>query len=221
MAAVTETKPPARPLWWRVVARVVDLLLLAAFLVIVAGAAVLYSPDPVSEWARPGIEAGINRYLEGARERAAANALTVADRLVLHSAILGGAALSWFAYPEGARVLVHAVYGGGSDLELDPSYFADSEYLRDQVRRLGTGTHGPLYVNQSDDWRLSLAFNPYYLDVTECRVRLYHPRMVFADPAAKPVHTVVPVGKLELRVWDNLVGALHPTPFAASSEWER
>ncbi len=141
--------------------------------------------------------------------------------MLLVAGISVGTGVGGLFYPEGAQILRHAVYGEGADLQVDAAYLSRSAYVAAQVEYLGEGDHGPLWVDQRDDWRLSLAFNPYYLRVTEDRVRLYHPTMKFTPADGRPIHTVVPVGKLRIRVWDNLVSALGATPFLAYSEWPR
>jgi len=146
--------------------------------------------------------------------------LSGADRLLLHTAVTSGIVVGWFAYPEASAILRHYVYGDGSGLELPADYFRQSAYLQRQVRDLGPGRHGPIGFEQVLDWRLSLALNPYYLDIADGRVRLFHPRIEFAATSGPPTRTVVPIGKLQIRFYDNLVQALDPTPFSVHAEWQ-
>jgi hypothetical protein len=111
------------------------------------------------------------------------------------------------------------VYGDGSDLRLESSYFRHSNLLAMEIERRSPGNHGPIWFQQSADMRLSLTFNPIFISVSGRSVRVGHPRIKFAAPEAPPVLTVIPVGKLRLRVFDNLVGALQSKPFAAYAEW--
>jgi hypothetical protein len=194
---------------------------LAALLAALGACLLIWSPDPISALGRAHAERGLDLYLDGMRQRGARGELSTVDRAVLHGGILVGTGVGGLFYPEGARILRHTVYGGGADLELDASYFAESEYLRRQIDDLGPGDHGPLWLKQSDDWRLSLAFNPYYLRIMEDRVRLYHPTMKFSAAAAKPVHTMVPIGRMRIKVYDNLVSALGADEFLCYAEWPR
>jgi hypothetical protein len=155
------------------------------------------------------------------QKRAAAGRLTRLDRVILHLGVLGGIAIGQFIAPEGAAVLRHAVYGGGSDLQLNPSYFKRSKFLAMEIARRGPGTHGPIRFQQSEDMRLSLAFNPIYITISDRSVRIGHPRVQFAAPDGPPVLTIIPIAKLRLRMFDNLVGALQLKPFAAYAEWLR
>ncbi len=185
-----------------------------------AAVAVATSGDPLASALRPRAEAAINGYLAAMQKRAAAGKLSGLDRAALHLGIWGGIAVGTFVSPEGTLVLTHAVYGDGSELRLDPTYFKRSKFLAKEIKRLGPGEHGPISFPQDEDMRLSLVFDPVFISVKGRRVRVGHPRIRFAEPNAPPVLTVVPIGKLRLRVFDNLVGALQEKPFAAYAEWQ-
>lgn len=170
---------------------------------------------------RTALESGINLHLEGMRRRAARGQTTTVDVVVLHGGILAGAGLAPWLSPEGYAVLRHAAYGQGEDLELGHGYFSRSPYLQRQVSERGVGRHGPLWVQQQEDWRLSLTFNPYYLTITEETVRISHPTMRFQKPTERRSDTIVPIGKMRIIIPDNLVGALQQHTFRAYAEWER
>ncbi|MCB9680690.1 MAG: hypothetical protein H6733_04390 [Alphaproteobacteria bacterium] len=163
----------------------------------------------------------MNDALERARVRASTGALTAVDRALLRLAVAAGVVAGAVVSPEGSAVLAHAVFGDGSDLDLDPSYLRRSVWIQERVRALGPGRHGPLLVPPGADERLSLALQPVYLDVDADRVRVGHPRIAFAAPDAARVITIVPVGRLRFVVPDNLVGALQTRPFAAWATWPR
>ena len=146
--------------------------------------------------------------------------LTILDRVILHLGVLGGIVFGQFISPEGAAILFHAVYGDGSDLQVDSSYFKRSKLLAMEIERRGPGNHGPIWFQQSEDMRLSLTFNPIFINISDRSVRVGHPHIKFAAAEAPPVPTVIRVGKLRLRMFDNLVGALQSMPFAAYAEWQ-
>ncbi len=203
------------------VSSAVKLAIIAICLCGLAAAGIVFSDDPLSARIRPRAEATINGLLASMQRRAAAGELTRLDRIVLHAGVLGGIAIGQFISPEGAAILRHAVYGDGSELRLDPAYFKRSRFLAAKIERLGPGAHGPVRFRQSVDMRLSLAFNPVFITISDGRVRIGHPRVQFAAPGAPPVVTVIPIGKLRLRMFDNLVGALQQKPFPAYAEWRR
>jgi len=181
---------------------------------------ILFSPDPASSRLRTFVEAGTNSYIKNLADRASMQALTSTDKLMLKMSIGTGVAVSKFKYPEASTLLSHYLHGDGSDLELDSNYFSNSAYLQSIIEKLGRGNHGPLTLRQSDDWRLSLALNPYYLNVTAERIRIYHPKISFAPVDSERVYTIVPLGKLNLRVYDNLVSVMSPKSFYVYSEWQ-
>ena len=201
-------------------ARITLALVIAVASVGVVSGALVLSGDPISTAGRSQVESGLNSYLEGARLRAASGDLGSADILLLHAGIVVGSVVGAFISPEGGAILWHAVHGDGSELRLDPKYFRQSRYLAVQIQTMGGGEHGPIWIPQAADWRLSLAFNPIYLVVNPHTIRVGHPNIRFAGPRDAPTFTVVPIGRFRLRVPDNLVGALQPIQFATWAEWE-
>lgn len=176
--------------------------------------------DPLSQQIRKTTGYNLNSYIENITTKSSQGTLSTFDKTVLHTGLLAGVATSQVQYPEASRLLYHYVYGDGSTLKLSSSYFKESSYLQNTISRLGEGEHGPITLKQSDDWRLSLVLNPYYLTVTEQEVRLYHPQIAFEPvKSTNKVMTIVPVGKLRLKVYDNLISALNPKPFYTYSEW--
>ena len=195
----------------------VTVFAICSFGLVTAGA--VFSNDPLSAGMRPRAEVAINGLLASMERRSATGKLTILDRGILRLGVLGGIFFGQFIAPEGAAILCHAVYGDGSDLRLDSSYFRHSNLLAVQIHRRGPGNHGPIWFQQSADIRLSLAFNPMFITIFNRSVRVGHPHVQFAAPNARPIVTVIPVGKLRLRMFDNLVGALQSKPFAAYAEW--
>jgi hypothetical protein len=202
-----------------VIGGTVKVAIVASCLFGLVAAGAVFSDDPLSAAIRPRAEATIDGLLASMQKRAAAGELTILDRIVLHSGVLAGIAIGQFISPEGAAILRHAVYGDGGELRLDPSYFKRSRFLAAEIERRGPGNHGPVRFRQSEDMRLSLALNPVFIAISGGSVRAGHPRIQFAAPDAPPVLTIIPIGKLRLRMFDNLVGALQRKPFAAYAEW--
>lgn len=176
--------------------------------------------DPLSQKMRRVTENRVNQYIENLLDKASQGTLNNLDRTLLHTGLLMGLSISWLRYPEASMLLYHAVYGDGSTLELSSSYFKRSSYIQETINKLGEGQHGPISLEQARDWRLSLALNPYYLTITSKTIRLYHPSIVFASAKNAPkVVTIVPIGKLKLKVYDNLVSVINSKPFYVYSEW--
>lgn len=178
--------------------------------------------DPLSKSFRAKTEASINSYVEGLTDKAFDGSLSFFDKTVLHFSVLSGVVYTRFTFPEASALLYHYVYGDGSDLMLDSAYFQKSDYLNRTITTLGLGEHGPIALEQSQDWRLSLALNPYYLSVTKNNVKLFHPKITFAPLHEKDkTFTIVPIGKMKLKIYDNLISAMNPDSFYVYSEWTR
>lgn len=187
--------------------------------ILVVSVAVLEGPVPTKM--RNAVEFIIHDYNNSLMDKAERNDLTIFDEWILRAGLLVGTTLSRYHYPEASMILNHYVYGDGSTLQLPQHYFANSSYLNKLVSSLGDGDHGPLALKQHQDWRLSLALNPFYLSISGEKVRIYHPKVEFAPVGSARVVTVVPVGKLRVQIYDNLVSALDPTPFEAFAEWSQ
>jgi len=192
---------------------ILKVLALIVLFTTLAFVGVIYSSDPLSSKLRVSAEHYINSYIENLANRASSGNLTSGDRRALNFSVFSGVTISKFKYPEAAKILHHYVHGDGSELKLDATYFRNSRYLTSVISRLGTGDHGPLTLTQSQD-------NPYFLKVTADRVRVYHPQISFAPTNGPKVFTIVPVGRMKIKVFDNLVSALNPTPFSVYAEWD-
>ena len=187
---------------------------------IITAAGVLFSDDPISTPLRAHIQARINSEIDALYLKVRDGQESSADRVLLRGTVASGIAVGWFSYPEASAILFHYVYGDGSELRLSADYFRRSGYLQEQVRKLGPGEHGPVGFEQARDWRLSLALNPFYLKVESDRILLFHPKIDFVASSGPPTRTIVPIGKLRIRFYDNLVNALDPTPFPVFAEWK-
>lgn len=177
--------------------------------------------DPLSQQLRTWTEHNLNQAIENLTVKAEHQQLNWLDKTVLHSALWLGCGIAYWQYPEASKILWHYVYGQGEALTLEAEYFQQSDYLKQQIQQLGQGKHGPLTLKQAQDWRLSLALNPYYLDITANDVRIYHPHIAFAPLNSTRTYTILPLGYLRLRLYDNLIQAFNPKPFAVSASWKR
>ena len=174
--------------------------------------------DPVSSKLRVYTEKTINNYLYNIAIKGQEDRLNLFDKSILHSGLIIGNTISRIAYPEASKLLFHYVYGDGSDLNLNSRYFRKSFYLKQKINELGNGHHGPIGLKQHEDWRLSLALNPYYINIESNNMYIYHPKIKFTSSGGKLVPTIVPIGKLKLKVYDNIISSLNPVPFKAYSQ---
>lgn len=176
--------------------------------------------DPVSKRLRTSTENSFNRYVDFLLAKATKNELNSLDKAIMHVGTKTSIVATKFIYPEASALLDHYVYGDGSDLKLSADYFKSSSYLQNKIDTLGNGEHELIPLKQEEDWRLSLVFNPYFLDVSPEQVKIYHPQIEFAPVTAEKEPTFIAIGKMKLRVYDNLFSAMSPTPFYAYAEWE-
>ncbi len=199
----------------------VILFIIAVVLLTSFGISVTSFDDSFSTFLRKNTEYVLNGYIKYLADKGSKGGLNRFDKAIINIGILSGVALTRFVYPEGSKILYHYVHGDGSTLELSSDYFKKSKYLQNKINQLGNGEHGPIALRQSQDWRLSMALNPFFLIITQNHVRIYHPNIVFAPVRGKQVHTIFKLGLLRLKVYDNLVSALNTSSFYVYSEWKR
>lgn len=177
--------------------------------------------DAISQNLRFATEGVVNGYIDDLSDKATKNELNTFDRSFLHSSISKGIMFSRSKYPEASTLLQHFVYGDGSELELIAEHFKESPYLQNKIAELGEGEHGPIALTQEDDMRLALAVNPYYLSIGAEKVRLYNPAVTFGEASSDRIMSIVPMGKLQFNIYDELVTAMEPEPFYVFAEWSR
>ena len=177
--------------------------------------------DPISKKLRTGTENSFNQYVDFLLTKAQKDELNSLDWAIMHAGTKTSIVATKFIYPEASILLDHYVYGDGSDLKLPADYFQTSDYLQNKIEVLGNGEHDLIKLEQEEDWRLSLVFNPYFLNVTPEKVKIYHPEIKFASVTEEKEPTFIAIGKMKLRVYDNLFSAMSPTPFYGYAEWEK
>lgn len=165
------------------------------------------------------LELKINTYLYCLNEDRKKQSVKWVDRVLLRLSVNCGLAVSWFKYPEASKMLYHYIYGDGKALTLNSQYFSNSEFLQKIVVKFGSGTHGPIGMIQEDDYRLSLALNPFFLTVLVDSVIIFHPEVDFVQPNSPDAYTIVKVFGLQLKVFDGLVSILEGKPYYVSSVW--
>ncbi|NBB21556.1 hypothetical protein GVN20_19480 [Runella sp. CRIBMP] len=174
--------------------------------------------DPLSRLFRTNTESALNQYLKKMSVRAENRTLTRGDKIIIKTLTHCGIVAAYPIYPEAARIIYHLLHGKGTPYQIPSSYFEDSPYLQNEISKRGIGNFGPIGLRQHQDWRLSLAFNPYYLRITKDSVEVYHPNM--ACLTSHKIVTTVPLGRLNVRVHDNLLTPFQ-TPYYCFAKWRR
>ena len=175
--------------------------------------------DRTSQWLRHHSEQALNGYLLQMAHRADQNALTIFDRFVVHSLVIGGAVVGYPMYPEAAQSLIHCIYGNGEPMEVSAQYFKQSPFIQKEIRRLGVGNHREMLMHQADDWRTSLTFNPYNLRITRDSVELYYNKSHFKPSAY--IGTRIPFGRFLFRFPHSPLAALQGPPYRLYARWKR
>ena len=191
------------------------LIVIFTFLVL----SLTYFTDPISSRFRLYTQNSLSNFFENLAKRNSESSLTSVEVCLLEMGAVVASGIFYWSYPEASKVLFHSIYGKGEPLILSPYYFEQSHYLKRTIARLGVGHHGPLTMHQHEDYRLSLVFNPYFLEIHPNRVRIYHPDLEFVSNGDASVYTWIRFGKLKFKFFDSIVSAVQSKAFYVSSEW--
>jgi hypothetical protein len=114
------------------------------------------------------------------------------------------------SYPEGMSVLTHYIFGGGKNLELKSNYLPKSPVIINKLKNMKIGETKIVTFKQYKDWRLSYALNPFRLKKLKNGFKIY--QYIKFDTTGK-VYTIVNLFGCKIKVYDNWVNLLNPTPY--------
>jgi hypothetical protein len=193
-----------------------------AFLILFC--AFFFSPDPVSGLVRGVVGGGIESWVDGAVTRAEGGDVSSFDRFMAELAVRAGILSFKGRAPEAAEIVSHYCYGDGSELRLDSTYIRTSPIIRRALAEVPVGQSKFVSYSQEEDFRLSLALNPFTLShrkIGDADWYRVSQAIDFDKPGSgKKVKTLLKFGLLEFKVRDAFVGLLNCKPFVASSEWQ-
>lgn len=86
-----------------------------------------------------------------------------AQKAAVVGIIVGG----YFLYPEASKVVAHYCFGNGDTLHLDPTYIRNSRVIVQKLNTMKIGESKEVRFNQTEDWRLSYALNPFTIKRTK------------------------------------------------------
>jgi len=103
-------------------------------------------------------------YFKDLERRAAVGQETTPEVLGLQVAYGGMVAVGSVLYPEASEVLYEFCWGGGDDPEIDSDYVRQSPFIRKKLASLRPGQKWSGWYKQTEDVRLSYAFNPITIE---------------------------------------------------------
>ena len=118
----------------------------------------------------------------------------------------------------------HYCYGDGSELFLDPSYIKTSPVVANALQTLQEGVVKDVRFRQEEDYRLSLALNPFKI-VMKTNNGFTHYKITqkieFDTGKGKTkVKTSIRLGRFQVMVSDGFVHAVGCKPFEVFAEWD-
>jgi hypothetical protein len=114
------------------------------------------------------------------------------------------------SFPEGVSMITHYVFGNGKKLELKSNYLPNSPVIIKSLKSMKVGQTKVIRFKQYKDWRLSYALNPFRLKKLKNGFGIY--QYIKFDTTGK-VYTIVNILGVKMKIYDNWVNLLNPTPY--------
>jgi hypothetical protein len=166
----------------------------------------------------------LTMYFNNLRHRAVRNQETWPEVAGLQVMYGGMVVVGGVFYPEASQVLYEFCWGGGDYAVVDPSYIRNSPMIRSRLKKLKPGQHWPPgggygHFKQTEDVRLSYAFNPLAIDKKrDGTVVVTSP--VKVAKLTEDVYTRFYLGPFTFDLPDSLMRvACRKTDYVARSEW--
>lgn len=106
----------------------------------------------------------LTNYFRGLEKRAVTDDVHGIEIVTLQAAYGGMVAVGSVLYPEASQVLYEFCWGGGDDFEISAEYVKQSPFIRKKLAELEPGQKWAGGFNQTEDVRLSYAFNPISIE---------------------------------------------------------
>jgi hypothetical protein len=133
--------------------------------------------------------------------------------LVNKIVVFGMIVVGSFLYPEASQILNHYCFGNGEDLVLESDYIKNSPVVIKELKRMKIGQKKKVSFTQKQDWRLSYALNPFYIEKRKDKVIIT--QYIKFDETNKSYTQFGPI-----KLPDNIVHTFKCTPFKVYHEFK-
>jgi hypothetical protein len=142
--------------------------------------------------------------------------LIVTSMTIFHKKIIviGMMFVGSFIYPEASQILTHYCFGNGEKLILESDYIKNSPVVLKELEKMKIGQKKRVTFIQKEDWRLSYALNPFYIEKRKDKVIItQHIKFATTDK------TYTWFGPFKIS--DNIVHTFKCTPYDVYYEFKR
>ena len=126
--------------------------------------------------------------------------------------VLGMIVVGSFIYPEASQILNHYCFGDGEQLVLDSEYIKNSPVVIRELKKMKVGQKKKVVLKQNEDWRLSYALNPFYIEKKKDKVIIT--QYIKFDSTNESYTWFGP-----FKIFDNIVHVFDCTPFDVYCEF--
>jgi hypothetical protein len=128
--------------------------------------------------------------------------------------VLGMMFVGSFIFPEASQILTHYCFGSGEKLVLQSDYIHNSPVVIRELKKMKVGQKKRIVFKQHEDWRLSYALNPFYIEKRKDKVIITQ-HIKFAT--TNETYTLFGPFKIS----DNIVHVFDCTPYDVYYEFPR
>lgn len=159
-------------------------------------------------------------YFKNLEKRATKGQDTLAEKAALGAVYNGMIGVGYFLYPEASKVLYHFCHGDGRRVEIDSSYIQNSTAIQKRLKKLRPGQSWKGWIKQSEDRRLTYAYNPIKIENLGSKVRVSS--KVRVVKLGKGVYTRIYMGDFTFDLPDSLMRVgCKAKEYTAYTEWTR
>ena len=161
---------------------------------------------------------GLNAHLRMIEKHAAADDVSFSDKLFLQVFFRGGIAGGAVVVPPASRILRRCINGSSRNLTLHSRYISHrSPKIKESLGKIEHKPDGTYHFGgfkQSEDYKLSMAFNPYNITLSTVKGKRYATVWLDFDWPEIPNSQVtnVPIGPMNIRINDGLVHVISDCP---------
>lgn len=127
--------------------------------------------------------------------------------------VLGMILVGSIIYPEASKILSHYCFGNGQELILQSNYIKNSPVVVNELKKMRIGEKKKVSFKQYQDWRLSYALNPFYIEKRKDKIIIS--QYIKFDNTDKSYTWFGP-----FKISDNIVHVFDCTPFYVHCEFK-
>jgi len=160
------------------------------------------------------------KYFKDLEMRSAKGKHTLPEKVMLSTMYNSMIGVGYVLYPEAAEVLYLFCHGDGKNAKINSDYIRNSPVVQKRLKKLKPGQTWSGWFHQTEDVRLSYAYNPIKIENLGSKVRVSSPIRV--AKLGEKVYTRFYMGPLTFDLPDSLMRVgCKSKEYTAYTEWSK